>query len=86
MDGTPPVSLPPHVRAAEDGRAARRRGEPRAFGPYRQRYGDARGVLTPEAAWLLGYDAEGERLAVERSRPSHPGADLWYPVRRLGSE
>ena len=41
-------------------------------------------MLTPEAAWLLGYDTADERLAAEQSRPSHPGADLWQPVQRLG--
>ena len=84
IGGSSISSAPSHVRAAEDGRAARRRGEPRAFSSYRDRYGEARGVLTPEAAWLLGYDTEDERLAVELSRPSHPAADLWHPVRRLG--
>ena len=70
-------------RAEEDGKAARRNGEPRDATPYLYRYGEWRGARTPEGFWLFGWDEEDERLAVEASRPTLVGEIEWRPVKRL---
>ncbi len=81
-----PASAPPWRRAAQDGAAARRRGEPRDPTPYLRRYEERRGLVTPRQAWLAAYDCEDERLAFEASRPSFAGQDLWQPIRRAAHE
>jgi hypothetical protein len=74
--------MPPWMQAAQDGAAARRRGEPRDPTPYLARYEGLRGLRNPRDAWLVGYDQEDERLAFEQSRPNFAGQDLWQAVKR----
>jgi hypothetical protein len=77
MAGEPPV----WKRAIDDGKAARRAGEPRDPTPYLDRYGDWSGAQTPSGFWLSGWDTEDELIAVEESRPKY-GEVEWSPVRR----
>jgi hypothetical protein len=74
------------MHAAQDGAAARRRGEARDPAPYLSRNEERRGLLSPSQAWLAAYDREDERLAFEASRPSLPGQDLWQPIRRAAPD
>ena len=72
-----------HDQARRDGREARARGEPRDSSPYLAGYAGWTGAVTPEAYWLMGWDDEDERLALEESRPRYVGEVEWRPVRRL---
>ena len=72
-----------HEQARRDGREARAGGELRDPSPYLDRYTGWNGALKPEAYWLMGWDAEDERLALEESRPRFVGEVEWRPVRRL---
>ena len=69
------------MQAAQDGIAARRRGEPRGPAPYLAGYEPRRSLVNPRDAWLAGYDGEDERLAggvlggeAPRSGDQMPGA------------
>jgi len=75
--------MPPvYEQAMADGAAARRSGEPRDPAPYLPRYGHWKGARTPAELWLMGWDDEDERQAVEEARPRFVGEVEWRPVRR----
>ena len=61
-----------YLRAAQDGAAARRRGEPRDPSRYLPRYAGQPSLVSPEAAWLAAYDRMGELLAPAPARRWQP--------------
>jgi hypothetical protein len=75
-------SGPLWLLACADGKAARRRGEPRDPTPYLPRYEGAQGARPPDLAWLDGHDEADEEMAFEESRPRHIGQVEWSPVKR----
>jgi hypothetical protein len=79
---TPLIGRPRWLQARDDGRQARRNGEPRDPTPYLSRYGDGPSLRSPEGAWLDGYDEVDDELAFEQSRPRFIGEVEWSPVKR----
>ena len=66
--------MPTWKDAAQGGREARRRGNPRQAPNY--------DGVPLKNAWLAAYDREDERLAFEHSRPRFAGQDLWQVAKR----
>jgi hypothetical protein len=69
--------VPLHVQAQRDRATARSAGEPRDPAPYLDRYAEWRGARSAADLWLMGWDAEDERLAIEESHPRFPGEVEW---------
>jgi hypothetical protein len=57
-----------YLVAAQDGAAARHRGEPRDPAPYLPRYAGQRSLVSPAQAWLAAYDRMDALLLVEMAR------------------